>query len=161
MRPITLQAALSLNLLWMILSVSWFTLSAWGVRLLCRWIRLCLNITCPREMCIEGDLVNGNLSITISRLAVHSITACLPACPTACPTACNYLLIWPTEPSSSNGCVWGRGVSIVMVVMEVREGGVPLVYCKKGTDMCHWSSWRCSSGGGGVPAANSRRDRSD
>lgn len=49
-----------------------------GVKLLCRWIRLCLNITCPWDNCYEVDLVNGNLSITISQLAVHSITA-LPA----------------------------------------------------------------------------------
>lgn len=87
-----------------------------GVRLLCRWIRLCLNITCPRENCNEVDLVNGNLSITISQLAVHSITAL------ACPAACNYLLIWPTELSSSNGCVGVRrgGVSIGAVgVAEV------------------------------------------
>lgn len=48
-----------------------------GVRLLCRWIRVCLNITFPRENDIEVDLVNGNLSITISQLAVHSITALL------------------------------------------------------------------------------------
>lgn len=48
------------------------------VRLLCRWIRLCLNITSPQENCSEVDLVNGNLSITIIQLAVHSITS-LPA----------------------------------------------------------------------------------
>lgn len=57
-----------------------------GVRLLRRWIRLSLNISCPGEVvvgwvgenCDEVDLDNGNLSITISQLAVRSITE-LPA----------------------------------------------------------------------------------
>lgn len=50
-----------------------------GVRLLCRWIRLCLNITCPWENCNEVDLVNGNLSITISQRAVYiQLQRCLP-----------------------------------------------------------------------------------
>lgn len=49
-----------------------------GVKLLCRWIKFCLSTTCPWESSDEVDLVNGNLSITISQLAVHSITL-LPA----------------------------------------------------------------------------------
>lgn len=65
-----------------------------GVRLLCRWVRLCLNLTCPQENCSELGLVSGTLSITISHLAVDSIIAL------ACLAACNYLLIWFAEPSS-------------------------------------------------------------
>lgn len=65
-----------------------------GVRLLCKWSRLCLNLICPQENCNELSLVSGTLSITISHLAVESIIALV------CLAACNYLLIWSAEPSS-------------------------------------------------------------
>ena len=118
----------------MILSVSWFTLSARASDCSAGGLGSVWTYLAPGEgegggeNCDEVDLDNGNLSITISQLAVHSITE-LPAW-------LPVIIYWSGRQSFQvqvGVCV--RGVSVEVVVLADCGGvggGIPWVYYKRG-----------------------------